>query len=77
MSTQTRTLKIEGVHCGRCAKKIRTSLLQTTGVADATVSAQDASATVSLESSTDDTTLREAVEGAGDYRVTGIAMDRQ
>lgn len=72
MPAQTRTLKIDGMHCGGCASKIRSSLLQTEGVEDATVSAQDATARVSLGRPTDEASLRQAVENAGDYHVTAI-----
>jgi copper chaperone CopZ len=72
MATQTRILGIDGMHCGGCASKIRASLLQTTGVTDASVSPQDATAMVRYDGPVEDDALRQAVTRAGGYRVTTI-----
>ncbi len=63
---------IEGMHCGGCEGKIRNALISFDQVSDASVSAKNGSAEIHSTSDISDDAIRDAIAGAGDYRVTNI-----
>jgi len=63
---------IEGMHCGSCENKIRTALIAIPSVTDASVSSKAGTAEVHTGGDVKDDSIRDAITGAGDYRVTGI-----
>ena len=69
---QTRTVNIEGMHCGGCEGKIGNALLAIDRVTNANVSAKTGSAEIHTTASLSDDTIRDAITSAGDYRVTSI-----
>ena len=63
---QTLTIKIDGMSCSGCADRIRKLLEKETGVRDAVVSYQDASASVTINArATSHRRVREVIERAG------------
>ncbi|MCQ2595874.1 MAG: heavy metal translocating P-type ATPase [Treponemataceae bacterium] len=66
-----KTMKIEGMMCGHCEARVKQTLDQLDGVAEAVVSHQNGSAVVKLNKEVSDQTLKEAVENQG-YKVTEI-----
>ena len=65
-------ITIEGMHCGGCEGKIRNAFISLDPVSDASVSAKTGSAELHTTSDISDETIRNAIAGAGDYRVTDI-----
>lgn len=66
-----KTMKIEGMMCGHCEARVKQTLDQLDGVAEAVVSHQNGSAVVKLNKEVSDQTLKEAIENQG-YKVTEI-----
>ena len=67
----TKTMKIEGMMCGRCEARVKKTLEGIEGVTEAAVSHESGTAVVTLASDVTDETLKDAVE-AQDYKVTSI-----
>jgi copper chaperone CopZ len=63
---------IEGMHCGGCENKIRNALIKHQSITDASVSSTTGSAEVHTTGEINDDSIRDAITGAGDYRVTAI-----
>ncbi len=60
------TLKVEGMHCMHCQKRVEDALKAVTGVTDVKVSLEDASAAVTIRAGkTDAAALMAAVEAVG------------
>lgn len=67
------TLKVEGMHCDACAKRIQSLVAAMPGVRAATVSFKDVEARVLYDpQATSDTKLIETIERPG-YRVVSTA----
>lgn len=66
-----KTMKIEGMMCGHCEARVKQTLDQLDGVAEAVVSHQNGSAVVKLNKEVSDQTLKEAIENQG-YKVIEI-----
>jgi Cu2+-exporting ATPase len=69
--TMTKTMKIEGMMCGHCEARVKKTLENLPGVAEAVVSHQEGTAVVTLTDEVADSVLKEAVE-AQDYKVVEI-----
>jgi Cu2+-exporting ATPase len=69
--TMTKTMKIEGMMCGHCEARVKKTLENLPGVAEAVVSHQEGTAVVTLTDEVADSVLKEAVE-AQDYKVIEI-----
>ncbi len=67
-----KTMKIEGMMCAHCEARVKQTLDQLDGVAEAVVSHQNGSAVVKLNKDVSSQTLKEAVENQG-YKVIEIA----
>lgn len=63
---------IEGMHCGGCENKIRNALVALEPISHVSVSAKGGSAEIHTTADISDDTVRDAIAGAGDYRVTSI-----
>ena len=63
---------IEGMHCGGCENKIRNALISLDQITDASVSSRNGSAEIHADEDISDDSLRDAITGAGDYRVTAL-----
>lgn len=63
-----KTLKIEGMSCGHCSKRVKDALEAVKGVASAEVSHETGMAVVKLDADVADKTLEKAVVKAG-YKV--------
>ncbi len=70
-TTMTKTMKIEGMMCGHCEKRVKKALEALDGVESAAVSHEAGTAIVTLSSSVADDVLKKAVEDQ-DYTVKGI-----
>ncbi len=71
MATETKTLKIAGMHCDMCVKKVTEALNAVDGVRAVEVKLEPGTAEVTMTvGRVDPDALRKAVEGAG-YRVEG------
>lgn len=68
----TKVMTIEGMMCGHCTGRVQKALEEVTGVSAVTMSLEDKTATVELESEVSDDILTAAVTEAG-YEVKGIA----
>ena len=68
----TKTMKIEGMMCGHCEKRVKKVLEAIDGVESAEVSYEAGTAVVTLSSDVADDVLKKAVEDQ-DYTVKGIA----
>ena len=66
-----KTLKVEGMMCMHCEKRVKDALCAVEGVTSAEASAKDGTATVVCAENTDAEKLKAAVEGAG-YEFKGI-----
>lgn len=67
----TVTFKVEGMHCGGCAARIRTLLENSAGVAKAAISFEEGEARVLYDpQAVTESQLAAAIEKGG-YRVTG------
>ena len=69
--TMTKTMKIEGMMCGHCEKRVKKVLEAIDGVESAEVSYEAGTAVVTLSSDVADDVLKKAVEDQ-DYIVKGI-----
>ena len=67
----TKTLKIEGMMCGRCEAHVKKALESVAGVASVEVSHVEGTAVVTLNEEVSDDALRQPVE-AQDYNVLSI-----
>ena len=67
----TKTMKIEGMMCGHCEKRVKKVLEAIDGVENAEVSHEAGTAVVTLSSDVADGVLKNAVEDQ-DYTVKGI-----
>ena len=67
----TKTMKIEGMMCGHCEKRVKKVLEAIDGVESAEVSYEAGTAVVTLSSDVADDVLKKAVEDQ-DYTVKGI-----
>jgi copper chaperone CopZ len=63
-------MKIEGMHCGGCAKSVEKALGAVAGVKSVIVNLEEATASVDAENSVTLAMLKSAVEDAG-YDVVG------
>lgn len=68
VKTMEKTLKIEGMSCGHCSKRVKDALEAIKGVASAEVSHETGMAVVKLDADVADKTLEKAVVKAG-YKV--------
>ena len=68
VKTMEKTLKIEGMSCGHCSKRVKDALEAVKGVASAEVSHETGMAVVKLDADVADKTLEKAVVKAG-YKV--------
>lgn len=73
--TTTISLSISGMHCGGCESKVHSALLALETISEAVVSAKNGSAEIQASGDVSDETIRTAIEGAGDYRVTLIQRE--
>ncbi len=69
--SNSRTIKIEGMHCGSCVKKTSEALKRVAGVLDAVVSLEEHNAKLTLAYDVDDEKLDKLLRAAGDYRIAG------
>ena len=67
----TKTMKIEGMMCSHCEARVKKALEALDGVAEAAVSHETGSATVTLSADISADALKNAVE-AQDYKVLGV-----
>ena len=65
-------ITIDGMHCGSCESKIHNALIALPFVASASVSSQAGSAEVHTTGEINEDPIRDAITGAGDYRVKEI-----
>lgn len=66
MTTQTITLKIDGMTCSGCVKSVTNALNQVQGVSQVNVSLEQNNAVISFdESQTNEIALKQAIEDAG------------
>lgn len=63
---------IEGMHCGSCENKIRNALVALPAVTDASVSTKTGLAEIHSSDDMSEDSIRDAITGAGDYRVTEV-----
>lgn len=70
-TTVEKTIMIDGMSCGHCSGRVEKALKELPGVSAATVSHEDGTARVTVDSTLSDDALRNAVIDAG-YQVTGI-----
>ena len=70
-TTMTKTMKINGMMCGHCEKRVKKVLEAIDGVESAEVSYEAGTAVVTLSSDVADDVLKKAVEDQ-DYTVKGI-----
>ncbi len=63
---------IEGMHCGSCENKIRNALVALPTVTDASVSTKIGLAEIHSSDDMSEDSIRDAITGAGDYRVTEV-----
>lgn len=66
-----KTIEIEGMSCGHCAKKVETGLKDIKGVKSVTVDLEAKKATVTMKQEISDGVLKNVVEELG-YEVKGI-----
>lgn len=71
VKTVEKTIMIDGMSCGHCSGRVEKALKELPGVSAATVSHEDGTARVTVDSTLSDDALRNAVTDAG-YQVTGI-----
>lgn len=64
----TKTIKIEGMSCGHCAKKVENGLKEIKGVKSVTVDLEKKEATVVFKKEIDDNMLKTRIENLG-YQV--------
>lgn len=67
----TKTISIEGMSCGHCTGSVEKALRAVSGVQNVNVDLASKSATVELDGSVSDETLKKAVTDTG-FEVTGI-----
>ena len=70
--TMEKTIKIEGMMCAHCEARVKKTLEELAGVDSAAVSHESKTATVALNASVSDETLKKAVEDQG-YKVISIS----
>ncbi len=63
---------IEGMHCASCENKIRNALITLPAVTDASVSKETGMAEIHTSDHMSEDSIRDAITGAGDYRVTEV-----
>lgn len=63
---------IEGMHCASCENKIRNALVALPTVTDASVSTKSGLADIHTSDDMSEDSIRDAITGAGDYRVTEV-----
>ena len=66
-----KTIKIEGMHCEHCAKKVENALSELDNVKKAKVNLKKQEASLVLEKEIDNKVLTEAIENL-DFKVTDI-----
>lgn len=66
-------IKIEGMSCGHCVKRVENALKDLEGVVQVAVNLEENKAVVELSQDIPDAVLREAVDDAG-YDVVSIAV---
>lgn len=71
MSEVTQTFAVGGMTCGGCASKVEGAAAGVAGVKRVRVDLDAAQVTVTSDDGVDASAVRDAVGGAGDYRVTG------
>lgn len=64
-------IKIEGMSCGHCVKRVENALNELTGVTQVTVSLDESKAVIELSQDISDAVLRDVVDDAG-YDVISI-----
>lgn len=62
---QTKTLRVDGMSCQHCIKRITNALKEVNGVLSVTVSLEDKTVTLELDSPVSDDILKEIIEDAG------------
>lgn len=67
-NTITKTIKVEGMSCGHCAKKVETALKEIKEVKSVKVILEEKKAEVVLKNEIDDTVLKNVIEDLG-YQV--------
>ncbi len=70
------TISIEGMHCDGCETKIRKALVNLEPVSEASVSSKEGSAEIHTSGDISDEAVRDAVAGAGNYRVSEIHRNK-
>ena len=66
-----KTIKIEGMHCEHCAKKVENALSELDNVKKAKVNLKKQEASIVLEKEIDNKVITEAIENI-DFKVTDI-----
>ena len=66
-----KTIKIEGMHCEHCAKKVEKALAELDNVKKAKVNLKKQEASIVLEKEIDNKVITEAIENI-DFKVTDI-----
>ncbi len=66
-----KTIKIEGMHCEHCAKKVENALSELANVKKAKVNLKKQEASLVLEKEIDNKVITEAIENL-DFKVTDI-----
>lgn len=74
MTQESTTLGISGMHCMRCADKIKSALLRLDGVVSAEVSPQSGVARIVADSTPGRDALRDAVASAGAYALSSVSV---
>ncbi len=75
MMTTSISLSISGMRCGGCESKVNSALLALYPVTVAVASAKNGLAEIQTSGDVSDESIRTAIAGAGDYRVTSIHRD--
>ena len=61
----TKTILIEGMHCGHCSKRVEEALKSLNGVKSVTISLEEKNAEVVLKKDVEDEVLKGAIEDIG------------
>lgn len=70
----TKTIFIEGMSCGHCAKKVEGALKSVKGVKCVSISLQDKKVSILLKADVDNNILKTAIEELG-FEVVNIKVD--
>ncbi|MDR1703067.1 MAG: heavy-metal-associated domain-containing protein [Clostridiales bacterium] len=69
----TKTMKVEGMHCGGCENRLKRTLEALAQVDEVVASHTDGTAVVTMNEEVPDNVLKKTVEDAGGFTVLGFA----